>query len=93
MREEMNTMDSSDLFLDTFLNDDYHLGSLNELLHHVENDADASSAPQGSSSVVQPLPPLSYAAKSRFVRSVCLVTPHKMSIKIDEESVKDETNL
>lgn len=66
MREEINTMDSSDLFLDTFLNDDYHLGGLDELLNHVENDA--ASNPQGPSSVVQPLPPIALAAKSRFVR-------------------------
>ena len=65
MREEVNTIDSSDLFLDVFVNDDFtNYGGLLTLDHD-----DATSYPQdGPVSVVQqPLPPR-LMTKSRFTR-------------------------
>ena len=67
MREEVNTIDTSDLFLDVFVNDDFNnYGGLLSL----END-DATSFPPGDglsvSVVQQPLPPR-LMTKSRFTR-------------------------
>ena len=65
MREEVNTIDSSDLFLDVFVNDDFtNYGGLLTLEHD-----DATSYPQdGPVSVAQqPLPPR-LMTKSRFTR-------------------------
>ena len=74
VREEINTMDHSDLFLDIFINDDFtQYGGISDLVLPGDNN-DATDTDntwhQGSSSVVQPLPPHAMIAKSRFVRSV-----------------------
>ena len=65
MREEVNTIDTSDLFLDVFVNDDFtNYGGLLSL-----DQDDATSYPKdGPVSVVQqPLPPR-LMTKSRFTR-------------------------
>ena len=66
MREEVTTIDSSDLFLDVFVNDDFtNYGGLLTLDHE-----DATSYPQDGLSVSvvqQPLPPR-LMTKSRFTR-------------------------
>ena len=67
VREEVSTIDTSDLFLDVFVNDDFtNYGGLLTLDH----DDDATSYPgDGPVSVVQqPMPPR-LMTKSRFTRS------------------------
>ena len=66
VREEINKIDSSDLFLDVFVNDDFtHFGGFDDLLNE-----DAVVGPQQQSSVVNPIPSPLMIAKSRFVRSI-----------------------
>ena len=66
MREEVNTIDTSDLFLDVFVNDDFNnYGGLLTLEH---DDATSNPGDGLSVSVVQqPLPPR-LMTKSRFTR-------------------------
>ena len=67
VREEVNTIDTSDLFLDVFVNDDFNnYGGLLTLEH---DDATSNPGAGLSVSVVQqPLPPR-LMTKSRFTRS------------------------
>ena len=84
VREEINTMDHSELFLDIFINDDFtQYGGFNDLVLPGDN-SDATDTDntwhQGSSSVVQPLPPHAMIVKSRFVRSVIFMDTCHMLI-------------
>ena len=77
VREEINNMDSSDLFLDVFVNDDFNQYVDYEMLFN--HGIDATGQHKGPSSVVQPLPSLDLKMKSRYTRS----------IKFEKEKVPD----
>ena len=70
-------MDSSDLFLDVFVNDDFNQYVDYEMLFN--HGIDATGQHKGPSSVVQPLPSLDLKMKSRYTRS----------IKFEKEKVPD----
>ena len=68
VREEISNMDSSELFLDIFVNDDYnHFVDYKMLFNH---EGDAASQYKQPSSVVQPLPSTDFMLKSRYTRFV-----------------------
>ena len=70
VREEINNMDSSDLFLDIFVNDDFNQYVDYEMLFN--HEIDATGRYKSPSSVVQPLPSLDLKMKSRYTRSIKL---------------------
>ena len=95
VREEINTMDHSELFLDIFINDDFtQYGGFNDLVLPGDN-SDATDTDntwhQGSSSVVQPLPPHAMIVKSRFVRSVIFMdTCHMLILWYEGQQMSQE---